>query len=347
VEEPAPPTTCEVRFCLNVTSFNVLAPCYNYPKDVHGVESRAHDHWKSRHKACLALLAEIPAPQVFCLQEFWFYSSFSKLYEKGLGDMGFDGQLLQRTRSKDDGVAIFYNRQEFKVLDRKDIIFDDSGDRVALLLHLKHLKAECSFVVANTHLTFPHHFQDEQMRTEQVRKVIAFVDYYIRQLPQQKTTAIIAGDFNGNTSDPVYDRMLKARYVSTFVAVHNREVKITHKNHRHQNVGVDYVWVKHFDKEDPPEEEVFGVYPYHDLKRWLNMAVKVAAQRKEKPRKYTNKAPENEESNQMNKVTKWDIVSCNLYPLDTSDEQWPVKFEAISDHRPLTASFEINTNSEQ
>ncbi|KAL6057651.1 Endo/exonuclease/phosphatase domain-containing protein [Balamuthia mandrillaris] len=99
---------------------------------------------------------------------------------------------------------------------------------------------------------------------------------------------ILAGDFNGGEEDSVYrhlilgDRKKKTKqnhnnnhgttssittrartstttmtnnYSSTFALRHGREVGVTHRNHEDNDVGVDFIWLRHFDLKKEAQRE--------------------------------------------------------------------------------------------
>eukprot|EP00899_Mesostigma_viride_P009112 jgi/Mesvir1/18201/Mv09484-RA.2 len=75
---------------------------------------------------------------IICLQEFWHDSAaLRELYETKLGGAGYSLHMLCRTGSRGDGLLTAVLRDQLDVLDEQEIIFNDSGDRVALLLRLR------------------------------------------------------------------------------------------------------------------------------------------------------------------------------------------------------------------
>jgi len=71
---------------------------------------------------------------------------------------------------KKDGVVIYTLKSRIKVHNTTLLKFMDQGNRVALILELV-LDGCVPFIVANVHLTFPHHIFDEKLRLEQIIKV--------------------------------------------------------------------------------------------------------------------------------------------------------------------------------
>ena len=75
-------------------------------------------------------------------------------------------------------MALVINAHVFKVLGREDIHLCSMGDRVALLLYLLHKDTGKHVLVANTHLSFPHHALDRLNQMQQMKKLISSVDAF-------------------------------------------------------------------------------------------------------------------------------------------------------------------------
>ena len=136
---------------LSITTFNVLAPCYKrftQPDGSVTMESASLDIAVERQARIVRMLSELDS-SVLCLQEFWHASpEVSRLYERGLGEAGFELYVTPRTGDRPDGLLTAVRRKDFEVVERRDILFNDCGERVATLLHLRHKVGRCRLTVS-------------------------------------------------------------------------------------------------------------------------------------------------------------------------------------------------------
>jgi mRNA deadenylase 3'-5' endonuclease subunit Ccr4 len=61
-------------------------------------------------------------PHIICLQEVDNYKEF---YLQQLSKLGYEGVYKQKTNGKEDGCAIFYNRDDFYVLSNTEVEYND------------------------------------------------------------------------------------------------------------------------------------------------------------------------------------------------------------------------------
>lgn len=127
-----------------------------------------------------------------------------------------------------------------------------------------------SFLVVNSHLTFPHSQLYKDMRLEQIKAVLVAVrDYITREslhsVPIVRPTAagwllvvgcwllgnsrvvvlqLMCGDFN-DSYDAVHSLVTDEGFASVFAHVNGREARITHCNHNNREVGVDFIFASH------------------------------------------------------------------------------------------------------
>ena len=87
---------------------------------------------------------------------------------------------------------------------------------------------------ANTHLTFPHHQFDIDMRLKQAHLALTGIDAFA---PLGVAPCIFGGDFNG-FNDNVYSAMVRSGFVSSYAAIHGEEPGVTHRNHNGEDVCV-------------------------------------------------------------------------------------------------------------
>lgn len=192
---------------LRLISFNILAPCYNklkpnqLPTDsseskegtnkiANRFESELKDQYIARNnRICDELLSR--DADLICVQEYWTQCvELKSLFESRLANRYYIKEL-QRTshwRDRDDGLAVFVKKDRLSILDNKDILFHDCGDRVAqlVLLGIKMSSSSkesetCSmkyFICVNTHLLFPHNEYSTKIRVREMTKILDFVEAY-------------------------------------------------------------------------------------------------------------------------------------------------------------------------
>jgi mRNA deadenylase 3'-5' endonuclease subunit Ccr4 len=169
----------------SLLSFNVLAPCYNklsLQDPLTGARTVKHESdleevFLARNsQICSALLAL--APDIICLQEFWHSNpKLVHLYESQMGDL-YEIRYLRRSRQRKDGLAVLVKRAVFKIEDEQDIMFQDCGDRVALLLLLSLQSSKEACIVVNTHLLYPYNANSTKISIREMAKVLGFLQLY-------------------------------------------------------------------------------------------------------------------------------------------------------------------------
>ncbi|EGD77702.1 hypothetical protein PTSG_08794 [Salpingoeca rosetta] len=273
-----PATSCELR----IATFNVLAPCYKRLPSTQLRESDFPSLYRPRNAAILRMLREQRDLDVIALQEFWFHHDVQSMYMAALGS-GYHVHCLQRPKGRDDGVVVFV-RNHIQVVGTRRLHFDDSGMRVALLLHLRvrgstptpiapylirgtHAEAldntndadiaavphqpcpagdgSVDLILANTHFSFPHTQQEHEARLQQARVLATSVQDFARE--QGVGTSVLTGDFNGNVNSRSCAHLISCGYESLFHAVHDRELSVTHRTHKGEDVGVDFVFMRSDD----------------------------------------------------------------------------------------------------
>ncbi|CAF1409114.1 unnamed protein product [Adineta ricciae] len=197
--------------------------------------------WRTRHLAIINLLQSLQL-HLICLQEFWLNEqSFIKLYESNLSSK-YSSYYVQRTHDHDDGLAIFVDRNHFKFINQEDLLLNDIGNRVGLLLHLEY-KGKALLVI-NIHLTFPHNAFDRHLRLTQIKKFLDMIHEYQMKnnLLSDKCSIILCGDFNSSwDNDPVY-QLIEKQFRSSYLIVNKNEPKVTHLTHRREELGVDFIF---------------------------------------------------------------------------------------------------------
>uniref|UniRef100_K3WN22 Endonuclease/exonuclease/phosphatase domain-containing protein n=1 Tax=Globisporangium ultimum (strain ATCC 200006 / CBS 805.95 / DAOM BR144) TaxID=431595 RepID=K3WN22_GLOUD len=234
---------------LSLMTFNVLAPCYFR----HGgrVESDDRTAFLSRAQALIHAIQRERCDLV-CLQEYWFNREYQATFRRAFYPSHYI-HTLKRPGDKEDGLAIFVEKNKFEIHHVQHIDFeaDQAGDRVALLMHVatkwnRHdvPLAQRSFLVINSHLTFPHCQMYKDMRLDQIKVVLESVRDYVTRESLENVPVLMCGDFN-DFNDPVHSLVMQNGYASVFAYLHGREAKITHCNHNNREVGVDFVFASH------------------------------------------------------------------------------------------------------
>lgn len=133
-----------------------------------------------------------------------------------LQKVGFDGKFIPKPDSPcyhlpdntgPDGCAIFYNTDRFVLLKTSSRILHVNGlesNQVALLCTFKCKVSGRIFAVATTHLKARKGSLLSLVRDEQGKDLLRFVESECHPF---KIPFIITGDFNAETTEPVYQTM--------------------------------------------------------------------------------------------------------------------------------------------
>jgi len=126
------------------------------------------------------------------------------------------------------------------------------GTGLHSFLEIRNRQTQQPFLFATTHLTFPHHVFDEKLRVAQVNMCQNELQQIVREIGIPGIPIFFAGDFNCNkgTQDDVYQILVQSGWKSAFEKVHAREVKVSHKNHNMEQVGVDFVFFYDYTSHD-------------------------------------------------------------------------------------------------
>lgn len=230
---------------LSLMTFNLLAPCYFR----HGgrVESDDPTAFLSRAQAAIHAIKREQCDLV-CLQEFWFNREYQRAFRAAFHPTHYL-HSVKRPGDKQDGLAVFVDKRKFELhyVENVDLV-EEAGDRVALLMHVatKWNRARAplpqrSFIVVNSHLTFPHNDMYASLRLNQIDRVLSAVRKYIARQDLHDVPVLLCGDFN-DYNDPVYRLVTKHGFASMFAQLHGREARITHCNHNNREVGVDFIF---------------------------------------------------------------------------------------------------------
>ncbi|ETW09674.1 hypothetical protein H310_00189 [Aphanomyces invadans] len=320
---------------LRVLSFNLLAPCYFR----HGGRLEATDsrQYMGRLGALVSpLKAELA--NIMCLQEFWFDETYMRTFQSHFPN--FSCYASKRPGLKEDGLAIFIDHSKLAIHNFRQLDFDKAGERVAMLMHLSflpnllpthtHSFMERSFLLINTHLTFPHSDINRVMRMNQIETMLDAIQEYQRKEHLEQCPVIMCGDFN-DIYDPVHNLVMSQGFQSVFAEVHGREAKITHCNHNNSEVGVDFIFS--YNPPAPPQA------PKDLEKHVILLPNSCDLLPRSLPDSTRLKRPEF-----LSPMTPWEAVQfedSTAQSISDAVDYWRL----VSDHRPLVAKFEVDTNS--
>ncbi|KAL6842381.1 hypothetical protein ACP4OV_027808 [Aristida adscensionis] len=277
---------------VSCTTFNILAPIYKRMDSENCRESQYRAYWFSRNEKIIdRLLAD--RSSIICLQEVWLGNDeLVSMYEKRLSQANYMLFKLARTNNRGDGLLTAVHRSSFNVLNYRELLFNDFGDRVAQLLHvesampfLQNRGSSCvqqQSIVVNTHLLFPHDHSLSIVRLKQVYKIIQYIEVYQEEHKLGPTPIILCGsdismynsDWNGSKRGQVYKFLRSQGFVSSYDTAHQYSDSeedahkwVSHRNHRGNICGVDFIWLRNPDKCRKPlktswNEAVLGIIKY-------------------------------------------------------------------------------------
>ncbi|URE04440.1 calcium-binding protein [Musa troglodytarum] len=265
--------------CVSCTSFNILAPIYKQfsEEDQSCRESQYRAYWLSRNKSIIGRLLG-DRSSIICLQEFWLGNDeLVNMYEKQLGDAGYISFKLAWTNNRGDGLLTAVHRDYFRIL---KLLFNDFGDHVAQLLHVESVvpfwhrensSIQQQFLIVNTHLLFPHDSSLCIVRLQQLYKILQYIETYQKEHNLEPMPVILCGDWNASKRGHVYKFLQSQGFISSYDTVHkytdsdaDAHKWISHRNHRGNICGVDFIWLLNPNKQRKPlrtswNEAVFGI----------------------------------------------------------------------------------------
>ncbi|XVF72910.1 hypothetical protein PTKIN_Ptkin12aG0158500 [Pterospermum kingtungense] len=205
------------------------------------------------------------------------------MYEERLAAAGYDTFQLARTNNRGDGLLTAIHKESFRVLNYRELLFNDFGDRVAQLLHIqsivpfsinKNYSIEQEIIVVNTHLLFPHDSSLSIVRLHQVYQILQYLEKYLREYKLYQTPVILCGDWNGSKRGHVYKFLRSQGFLSSYDIAHeytdsdaDAHKWVSHRNHRGNICGVDFIWLRNPNKYRKPlkiswAEAAFGIIKY-------------------------------------------------------------------------------------
>uniref|UniRef100_A0A0R0FT06 EF-hand domain-containing protein n=2 Tax=Glycine max TaxID=3847 RepID=A0A0R0FT06_SOYBN len=279
--------------CVSFTTFNILAPIYKRidPQNQGLRESDFRAFWLARNERILdCLLSE--SSSIMCLQEFWVGNEeLVNMYEERLGDAGYNLFKLARTNNRGDGLLIAIRKECLRVMDYKELLLNDCGDRVAQLLHVQSAtpfvqnpkgSVPQEFLIVNTHLLFPHDSSLCVVRLNQVYQILQYVELYQRENRLKPMPIILCGDWNGSKRGHVYKFLRSQGFVSSYDIANQYSDSyadshkwVSHRNHRGNICGVDFIWLCNPNQARKPlktswAEAVFSILKFQLRKASLS-----------------------------------------------------------------------------
>ncbi|XP_042474768.1 uncharacterized calcium-binding protein At1g02270-like isoform X1 [Zingiber officinale] len=273
------------KLSVSCTTFNILAPIYKRlsEKDQSCRESQYRGYWLSRNERIIdRLLGD--RSSIICLQEVWMGNEeLVDMYEKRLGDAGYISFKLPRTNNRGDGLLTAVRRDCFTIIDYREMLFNDLGDRVAQLLRVESvvpLWQGCSssinvqIIIVNTHLLFPHDASLCIVRLQQVYKILQSIETYQKENDLSPIPIILCGDWNGSKRGQVYKFLISQGFVSSYDAAHHYTDSdadchrwVSHRNHHGNICGVDFIWLLNPNNSRKPlrtswKESAFAIIKY-------------------------------------------------------------------------------------
>lgn len=265
------------KFLLSFSTFNILAPIYKRTSrkgDENIRESMVREDWLLRNQAIIRKIMEQKS-SVICLQEVWLQNrEIVQMYEDALGAEGYSIFTLARTNNRGDGLLTAVDEARLQVVDSANLLFNDCGDRVALLLRIRACCQDLNlwpydlrgkgvdgstsptgnpnskwmeFLVVNTHLLFPHDANSTYIRLNQISKVLESLEEYKARHGLSAIPIIICGDLNGGKDGRVYQLLRSQGFISSFDEARHfpdDDIRwVSHRNHRGEACGVDYIWL--------------------------------------------------------------------------------------------------------
>ncbi|XP_010246364.1 PREDICTED: uncharacterized calcium-binding protein At1g02270-like isoform X2 [Nelumbo nucifera] len=255
---------------ISCTTFNILAPIYKRLNSERR-ESDFREYWLSRNECILERLLHLKS-SIICLQEFWVGNEeLVGMYEKRLTDAGYVTYKLARTNNR--GLLTAVHQNHFQVLNYKELLFNDFGDRVAQILHVKlvvhfsqkrSVDIEKEALIVNTHLLFPHNSSFCFPRLQQVYKILQYIRSYCEECQIPPVPIILCGDWNGSKKGHVYKFLRSQGFVSSYDIAHHYTDSdedahkwVSHLNHRGNLCGVDFIWLYNPNNHRKPMNQSF------------------------------------------------------------------------------------------
>ncbi|CAH8336762.1 unnamed protein product [Eruca vesicaria subsp. sativa] len=244
---------------ISCTTFNILAPIYKRVDQLNQSIRESHFRalWFTRNQKILDLLLH-QRSSVICLQEVWVGNEeLVNMYNDRLGSAGYSIFHLPRTNRRGDGLLTAIHKDYFELVNYRELLFNDFGDRVAQLLHVRSLvpfplnekqNVQQEVLIVNTHLLFPHDSSLSIARLHQVYKILEYLEAYQKENKLTHIPIILCGDWNGSKRGHVYKFLRSQGFISSYDVAHqytdsDAHKWVSHRNHRGNICGVDFIWL--------------------------------------------------------------------------------------------------------
>lgn len=230
-------------------------------------ESEYAETYAARNEGIISLIEQLDS-DIVCIQEFWVANKeFNKMYHNRLSGR-YSFHQLERTGGRGDGLVTLL-KHHIQTVDKRDIIFKDLGDRVAMLLRLRlpgPTPTDChrEFVLINTHLLFPHQPYFSIIRLRELRKILGYLELYLQQCTEKHLPIVMCGDFNGSPTDSTYQLLKERNFTSS---CSDETCWVTHKAHTGDLVCCDYIFVQNPKNREGPLEQYWQDMVFRSTKQ--------------------------------------------------------------------------------
>lgn len=233
---------------VRIMTFNVLCPAYKRSGD-DGRESDDGTRAMTRTMRAIELVTSTSS-DVMCAQEFWHADeATAAAWMTALERDGYWTRATKRTSGRCDGLLTAVKKEKLEVLDARDVLFNDCGDRVACVVRARRKSDGTELIVVNTHLLFPHNENSSLIRLRECFKILEYLRGMMREpeLRGRKVPIVVTGDFNGSNKGRVYQFFKSQGFVSALDSCQARDGCVTpwisHLNHHGECVGVDHMFL--------------------------------------------------------------------------------------------------------
>lgn len=192
---------------IKVACYNILAEKYIEP-----CKPMFKNCWETRKESIAQRIKGLDA-DILCLQEVDRFEDLSSLLSKH----GYKG-FLERD------IALFYKTDRFTCLSTEILQYNDTHWKSVQKVSLQAVKGGSPFNVLNTHVSWVHPYQAQEM--QQLQKFAM----------QQKGPTVLCGDLNATPDYPPLQNLCKAGFRDTLS-------KSSKKTYIDQGRRLDYIYV--------------------------------------------------------------------------------------------------------